>query len=70
MLKVGCSISSFFQLVLGVLSKLTPDTVNKDLRVSEIFLEESFEVGPRDRSGAFVVVLVLSPFNADRATKK
>ena len=65
MLKVGCPVSSFFQLVLGVSPKLTPDAVNKDLRTSEVLSEEGLELLPRNGSGAFVVALVFSPSEAD-----
>ena len=60
---------SRFQLVLGVPSKLTLDAINKDLRVFEVFLEESLKVKPRDRSGAFVAALMLGLFEANSATK-
>ena len=66
---MGCPILDFFQLILGVPPKLTPDAVNESLRASEVFLEESLELWPRDRSGAFVVTLVLSPSEADGATE-
>ena len=44
MLKMGCPVLSFFQLVLGVSPKLTPDIVNKGLETPEIFSEEGFEL--------------------------
>ena len=34
---------SLFQLVLGVSFKLAPDTLNKGLEISKVFLEESLE---------------------------
>ena len=67
---MGCPVLGFFQLVLGVYLKLTPDTVNKSLRASEVFLEESLELWPCDRSGAFVAVLVLSSSEADGITEE
>ena len=70
MLKVGCPVSGFFQLVLGVLPKLTSDAVNKGLRASEVFSEEGLELGPRDRSDALVAALVLSISEADGTTEK
>ena len=70
MLKVGCPVSGFFQLVLGVPPKLTPDAVNKGLRASEVLSEEGLEFWPRDRSGAFVAALVLSLSEADGATEE
>ena len=41
---MGCLVSSFFQLVLGVPLKLTPDVVNKGLGTSEVLLEEGLEL--------------------------
>ena len=70
MLKVGGVVSSFFQLVLGVPSKLAPDAINKGLGVPEIFLEEVLELRPHDRSGALIAALVLGPSEADGATKE
>ena len=70
MLKVGCLISDFFQLILGVPPKLTPDAVNEGLRASEIFSKEGLELWPRDQSDALVVTLMLSPSEADRTTEK
>ena len=60
MLKIGCLISGFFQLVLRVPPKLTPDAVNKNFRVLEVFLEEDFEFGSCDGSGVFVAAFMLS----------
>lgn len=68
-LKIGDVLSSFFQLILGVSSKLTPDCINKGLRISEILLEERFEVKLRVKNGIFVAVLMLSLFEADGTTK-
>ena len=44
MLKVGSPVSGFFQLVLGVSPKLTPDAVNKDLGTSKVLSEEGFKL--------------------------
>ena len=41
---MGYPVSDFFQLVLGVPPKLTPDAVNKGLRTSEVLSEEGFEL--------------------------
>ena len=41
---MGCPVLSFFQLVLGIPSKLIPDTVNKGLRAPEILPEEGLEL--------------------------
>ena len=45
-MEVWCPVSGFFQLVLGVPSKLIPDIVDKGLRIPEIFLEKGFEFWP------------------------
>ena len=70
MLKVGCPISGFFQLVLGVPPKLTPDAVNKGLGTSEVLSEEGFELWPCNGSGALVAALVLGSSEADGTTEE
>ena len=65
-----CLVSGLFQLVLGVPSKLTPNVVDEGLRIPEVLSEEGFELWPRDRSGALVAALVLSPSEADGATEE
>ena len=50
--------------------KFTPDTINKSLKASEVFPEESFKVRLRDESGAFMATFVLGLFNDNRAMKK
>ena len=35
-------VLSLFYLVLRILSKLTPDTINKGLRILKVFLEKGF----------------------------
>ena len=55
---------------MGVPFKLTLDTVNKGLRASKVPTEEGFELRSNDRGGIFVAALVLSPFEADKATEK
>ena len=71
---MGCPVLGFFQLVLGVPPKLTPDTVNEGLETPEILLKEGYKLWPRDGSDAFVAALVaalvLSPFKADGTTEK
>ena len=67
---MGCPVSGFFQLVLEVPPKLTSDAVNKGLKASEIFSEEGLELWPRDRSGALVAALVLSPSEANSTTEE
>ena len=69
MLKVGDIVSSFFQLVLRILFKLTPDIVDKSLRISEDFLKEDFKIKLYDQSGALMMALVLSPSETDRVQK-
>ena len=70
MLEKWCPVSGLFQLVLGVRSKLTPDIINKGLRISKVFMEEGFKFWQRDWSGALVAVLVLSSSEAYSATEK
>ena len=70
MLKVGGIVLSFFQLVLKVLSKLTPDAIDKGLGVPKVLSNEVFELRSRDRSGAFVTALALGLSEADGATEK
>ena len=67
---MGCPISDFFQLILKVPPKLTPDAVNESLRASEVLSEEGLELWLRDRSGALVASLVLSESEADGATEE
>ena len=67
---MGGVISSLFQLVLGVFSKLASDAIDKSLRVSKYFLEEVFKLTPYDQSGAFVAALVLDPSKANGAAEK
>lgn len=56
-------------IVLKVFPKLNLNFVNKNLRVSVVFLEENFEIRLCDRSYAFVTALVLGLFNANSITK-
>ena len=67
---MGCPVSNFFQLILGVSPKLTPDAVNEGLGTAEVFTEESLELWPRDQSGALVAALVLCPSEADGAKEE
>ena len=55
---------------MGVCLKLALDAINKGLEVFEVSLEKGFKVGPCDWNGAFVVVLVLDPSEANNATKE
>ena len=63
-------VSSLFQLILGVPFKLAPDAINKSLRVSKVFLKESFKLRLRDWSDALMAMLVLGSSEANSATKK
>ena len=70
MLKVGGVVLSLFQLILGVPSKLAPNTIDKGLEVPKVLLEEVLELRPRDRSGAFVAALMLGSSEADGGTEE
>ena len=70
MLEMWYTVLGFFQLVLGVFSKLTPDIVDESLRILEVLSEKGFEFWPRDWNGALVAVLVLSPSETDNAMEK
>ena len=67
---MGAVVSSLCQLVLEIPSKFAPDIINKGLKVSKVFLENGFELWPRDWNGVFVVTFVLGPFEADGAAKE
>ena len=67
---MGGVVSGFFQLVLGVPFKLTPDAINKGLGVSKIFLKEDLKLWPRDQNVALVAMLVLGQSNTDSATEQ
>lgn len=69
MLKMGDIVSSFFQLISEFSFKLTPDFVNKGLRISNIFLEKDIEVGLCDQIGALIATHVLNSSELDRATE-
>ena len=55
---------------MGVPPKLTPDTVNENLGALKILSEEGLELWPRDGSGSFMALLVLSPSEADGTTEE
>lgn len=69
-LQVRCSISHFFQLVLGISSKFIPNIVNKGLEISKGFSEEGLELKLYNRGGAFMAVFTLSSLDADGVTKE
>ena len=52
-----------------VLSKCTPNTIDKSLGVSKVFLEERFDIRSRDRNDDFVMALILSLSQANSAKK-
>ena len=70
MLKVGGVILSLFQLVLGVLFKLTPDTINKSLRVFNVLSEKVLKLWPYDWGNVLVVALVLGPSDTNSVAKE
>lgn len=70
MLKIGYIILGLFQLVLRLLTKLTPNNMNKRLTIFKVFLEEGFDVKLFDWSGAFMIALIPGLFEADGTTKK
>ena len=70
MLKVRCPILGLFQVLLGVISKLIPDIVDKSLRISKILFEKSFKIGSCDKSSALVATYVLNLSKADEVIEK
>ena len=65
-----CSILGFFLLILGILSKLTLNIVDKNLEIFDVFPKENFELRSNDESDALMVVLMLSLSKANSGTKK
>ena len=61
---------SFFQLVLRILSKLIPNTIDKGLGIFEVFLEKNLEVRLCDQSDTLMAVLLLGPFETNGITEK
>ena len=47
-LKLGCPFPSFFQIILGVSSKISPNIVNKDLGIFKVFLKKDFKLESSD----------------------
>ena len=59
------TILYFFLLILEVIFNPTPDNVHKSLRISEILLEECFELDARQRTfGSLVSQIMLVPLKA------
>ena len=68
-MKVGGVISSFFQLVLGVPSKLILDIIDKGLEISKVFLKENLTIKSHNRIDAFVAAFILKLSEANGATE-
>ena len=56
--------------LLGILLKLTPDTINKSLKILKIFLEKSFELQLYNENDILVAALMLSSSKINDTTKK
>ena len=69
-LKMGYPVLGFFPLVLGISLELTPDTINKGLKIPNIFFKESFQVESHDDSDVFVTALLLGLSKANNTTEK
>ena len=70
MLKIWYFISDFFQLVLEVFPKFTSNIINKNLKISKVFLKWNFEVKLYNKNGVFMVVFILDLFDIDGAIEK
>ena len=70
MLKVGGIILSLIWLVLGVSFKLTPDAIDKSLRVAKIISEEGLKLRSYNWSSALVAAPVMGLFEADMAAEE
>lgn len=70
MLQIRCQTLDLFQLILGISSKFTPDTINEGLKTPKIPMEEDLELKARNKSGALIIVLVLSSSETNKATEK
>lgn len=55
---------------MRVSPKLIVDTINEGLETPKILLKESFELWLCDKSGAFVVVFILSLSEANKTIKE
>ena len=62
-------VPKLLQLILKVFSKFTSNTINKDLKILKVILEESFEVRHYNTNNAFLMSLMLNLFEADSAIK-
>lgn len=63
-------VLGFFQLILGVFSKLDPDVINEKLEVIGVFLQEDLEFWLFNCNNALMMVLVLSLPKIDNVAKK
>ena len=70
MLKLWCLVSGFFQLVLGVFSKLILNIVNKGLKIPKVLSKKSFKFWLHDKNGAIVMVFMLNLFEVDSTVEK
>ena len=63
---------SFGFLLIGIrsFSKLILDIVNKDLRISKIFLKESFKVKLCNRNSILITAFIIGLSKVDGAIKK
>lgn len=57
-------------MVLRIFYKLILDIIDKGLKIFKVFLKKGFEVGPQNKNGAFITMLILSLLDADSARKK
>ena len=65
-----CPVLNFFQLILGIVSKLILNIVDEGLRIPKVLPEEDFELWPRDWNGALRAAFVLSQSETDDVTEK
>lgn len=70
MFKIRGLVLDLLHLVLEISSNPTPAAIHEGLRVFEILLEESLEVGPRQGTHGLASALVLVPTKADPTTKE
>lgn len=63
-------ILDFFQLVLRISLKLSLDTINKELKVAQVFSKEYFEYVLQDESFALITIFILSPIKINITAEK
>ena len=54
---------------MGVLSKLTLNIINKDLKISKIFLKKDFKIRLYDKSNILMAMLMLGTFETNNVIK-